>query len=245
MTVKASLTPANGVINNKTRWAERREWGRVGLSGHRTSLWAAGADRAAERRDTAWRSWNLRFDICSASESVRGREKDFGSTVTASWVRVSGFIKEIWLAGHREWLSSMTPTGGGQLWMDAQQMSFIQQSQSSSSTKVEGNQPTWEATKKDKIQQQHSTVQILVEDHAYLWCSSLSIVWIISCCHTSEQSPQRPSVSHYLKLHWKCLMQPEFQTTSSFPRKIRTPTMQVPHLTKDVFHYWLSIKKHS
>lgn len=45
MTVKASLTPANGVINNKTRWAARKE--REGLSGHSTctSQWAAGADR--------------------------------------------------------------------------------------------------------------------------------------------------------------------------------------------------------
>lgn len=66
-----------------------------GLSGHSTctSQWAAGADRAAERRDMVWRSWNLWFDICSVWESVRGQEKVFEGTAASSRVRASGFYQ--------------------------------------------------------------------------------------------------------------------------------------------------------
>lgn len=57
------------------REGERDETGEGGggLSGHSTctSRWAAGADRAAERQDMAWHSWNLWFDMSSVWESVR------------------------------------------------------------------------------------------------------------------------------------------------------------------------------
>lgn len=109
MTVKASLTPANGVINNKTRWAGRELGG--GLSGYSTctSQRAAGADGAAERRDMAWRSWNLWFDICSVWESVRGQEKVFEGPNRFL------FSPSLWVLSKRSDLQG-TESGGAARW---------------------------------------------------------------------------------------------------------------------------------
>lgn len=84
MTVKASLTPANGVINNKTRWARKGGW-RVIWAQH--MHFPAGRRGRQGRRDARYGVtlpesviWHL-LCVC---ESVRGQEKVFKGTAASS-----------------------------------------------------------------------------------------------------------------------------------------------------------------
>lgn len=100
------------VINNKTRWAgkERGGGGVIWAQHMHFPAVPRGQTGAAERQDMARRSWNLWFDICSVQESVRGQEEVFEGTAASLLQSESlGFIREIWLAGHGEWLSSVVP----------------------------------------------------------------------------------------------------------------------------------------
>lgn len=73
-----------------------------GYLGTCPSRWAAGADRAAERRDTPRRSRNLWFwHLLRVSVCHGGKRRFFRALSLPLESKSLGFIKEIWLAGRR------------------------------------------------------------------------------------------------------------------------------------------------
>lgn len=229
MTVKASPTPANGVINNKTRWAERRGW--LGYLG--TALPCGPQGQTGPQRGEIWRDAPGIWDSTSVLwvSLSEGRRRILGAPPLP--LESEFYQRDQTCRAHR--VAEQHGTHWRWSALIGRSTGVIHPAKSVLLFHIGRGEPAHlRSNKKDKRTNVSWATCIFVM-LLFVRCVNY---WIIS-----SLSPQWPSVSHCLKLHWKGLMQPTFLTILPFPRKIRTPTMQVPHLTKDVFHYWLSIKE--